>query len=68
MVSKETKIIVKSHENRIWKFEQVSWSPLSQPIWYPLLKERMKKHYKFVEVNEEEREKLCSYKHAHADL
>ena len=63
VVSKETKIISKSHENRIWKFEV----PLCQQsqIQQPLLQEM--KHYMFVEVNEEESGKLSS-KHSHADL
>ena len=49
-----TKIVAKSHENRIWIFEEVS-----------LLQDM--KHYMFVEVNEEESGKLCS-KHSHVDL
>ena len=58
VVSNKTKIIAKSHENRIWKLEEVSLS---------LLLEKGMKHYMFVEVNEEEVPKLCS-KHSHADL
>ena len=58
VVSMKTKIIAKSHENRVWKLEEVSLS---------LLLEEGMKHYMFVEVNEEDIGKLCS-KHAHADL
>lgn len=66
VVTKKTKIIAKSHDNRVWRLEEVSlFFPMSE-IWYPLLQEGMK-HYMFVEVNEEESGKLCS-KHAHADL
>ena len=39
VVNKKTKIVAKSHENRIWIFEEVS---LLQGM----------KHYMFVEVNE----------------
>lgn len=66
VVSKKTKIIVKSDDNRVWKLEELSLTFSVPEIWYHLLQEGLKP-YMFVEVNGDEIGQLCS-KHAHANL
>ena len=61
MVTTKTKIVVKSHENQIWKLKMFfSWP---SQIGHPLAM----KQFMFVEVDEEQSRKICS-KHSHADL